>query len=99
MTKRDWNFYWGVDGEPWAIFLHGHNHDLRTLKSATVKEEMRRAWVADGLDDGDYFYGNLNIGRWWIRNMGDTACDPDHPWDWCEKGDDGAKPITGVKFD
>lgn len=30
---REWNVYWNEDGEPWAIFLNGHQYDLRTLKS------------------------------------------------------------------
>lgn len=98
MSKRDWNFYWDADGEPWAIFLHGHDHDLRTLKSATVMKEMRDAWFGDGLDESKLLHGNLNIGRWWIRDMDAEACDPDHPWDWCEKDDEGAIPITGARF-
>jgi len=98
MTARDWIFYWNEDGEPWAIFLHGHDHDLRTIKSPTVKEEMRRAWVDGGMDDDRYFCGNLNIGRWWMRDEGRNSEEPDHPWHWCDKDDEGAIPITGAKF-
>lgn len=92
---RDWNAYYNEDGEPWAIFLHGHDHDLRTLRSLACKEEMRRAC----LSDDEYFSGNLNVGRWWIRDLGDAADDPEHSWHFCEKGDKGAIPISGAKFE
>lgn len=93
--RREWNAYYNSDGEPWAIFLFGHDHDLRTLRSVACKEEMRRECCCDGV----YFAGNLNVGRFWIRDMGASASDPDHPWEFCDKGDAGATPISGAKFE
>jgi hypothetical protein len=100
VSEREWTFYWDADGEPWAIFLDGHDHDLRTLKSVTVKNEIRQAWLDGGMDDDNYFSGNLNIGRWWIRDTTDDEdCeDPEHSWQWCTKDAPGARPITGAKF-
>jgi hypothetical protein len=99
-AERDWTVYCNEDGEPWAIFLDGHDHDLRTLRSLNCKDEIRKAFIDFGGDDDDFFYGNLNIGRWWIRTYNDDNedGDPDYPWVFCEKGDEGAKPITGAKF-
>lgn len=95
MTKvREWNVYYDVDGALWAIFLDGHDHDLRTLRSLTCKEEMRKASIGNS----DCFHGNLDVGRWWIRNMGIDAREPDHPWEFCDKDDLGAVPITGAKL-
>lgn len=93
--RREWNAYYNTDGEPWAIFLFGHDHDLRTLRSIACKKEMQRECCTDDA----YFANNLNIGRWWIRDMGDTACDPECPWEFCEKDDAGATPISGAKFE
>lgn len=92
--KRDWNVFYDVDGDLWAIFLYGHDHDLRTLRSVTCKEEMRRASIGND----QHFSGNLNIGRWWIRDMGDAADDPDHSYHFCEAGDEGAVAISGARF-
>lgn len=94
-NSREWNAYYDVDGNPWAVFLHGHDHDLHTLRSAACKAEMRAACCCDSV----YFAGNLNIGRWWIRDEGAAACDAEHPWNWCDEGDRGAIPITGARFE
>jgi len=94
-SERQWNAYYNVDGDPWAVFLYGHDHDLRTLRSITCKEEMRAACCCDHV----FFAGNLNIGRWWIRDEGENAANADHPWQFCKKGDPGAIPISGARFD
>ena len=93
-AKRDWIVYYDEDGAPWAIFLYGHDHDLRTLRSLACKEEMRQACIGDDSP----FNGNLNIGRWWIRDLGEAADDSDHPYHFCDAGDDGAIAISGAKF-
>lgn len=96
MGDRDWTVYWNEDGEPWAIFLDGHEHDLRTLRSVTCKEEIRLACCRHLDDDHELFNG---IGRWWIIDLGDDADDNGHPWAFCEKGVPGARPITGARFE
>ena len=101
VTARDWTVYVNDNGYPWAIFLDGHDHDLRTLRSLACKEEIRKAFADFGGDDEGYFNGNLNIGRFWIRTYNEEIedGDPDHPWIFCKKGAEGALPITGAKFD
>jgi hypothetical protein len=100
MTEREWTVYTNEDGEPWAIFLHGHGHDLRTIRSIGCKKEMREAFIHHAGDDDGFFHGNLDIGRWWIRDAAETddSMNPDFPWVFCDEGDPGAKPITGAKF-
>jgi hypothetical protein len=93
-SKRQWTAFYDVDGALWAIFLDGHDHDLRTLRSLACKEEMRKASVGSN----DCFHGNLDIGHWWIRDMAASAREPDHPWEFCDKDDRGAVAISGAKF-
>jgi hypothetical protein len=97
---REWAAYSNEDGEPWAIFVHGHI-DLRTIRSIACKKEMKEAFEHSCGDSEDWFHGNLNIGHWWIRDAfaeGDDDANPNCPWHFCEKGDSGAIPITGAKF-
>lgn len=101
MGEREWTSYSNEDGEPWAVFLHGHDHDLRTIRSLACKHEMKDAFETACGDDDNWFNGDLNIGRWWIRDAyaeEDEDANPDCPWHFCEKDDSGAIPITGAKF-
>ena len=99
MSKREWIAYCTVDGEPWAVFLRGHDHDLRVLQSTGCKAEITSAfqekfgWPASALSSNDF-----DIGRWWIRNQGKAAEDPERPWEFCEMTAPGAIPITGARF-
>lgn len=98
---REWTAYSNEDGEPWAVFIHGHA-DLRPIKSLACKQEMKKAFEYYCGDADDYFNGNLNVGHWWIRDAfseEDEDANPDFPWHFCEKGDSGARPITGAKFE
>lgn len=100
-VTREWTCWSDEDGEPWAVFLYGHDHDLRTLRSLNCKAEMKKAYEHWCSDAEHWFDGNLNVGRWWIRDAvseGDEDAHPDHPWHFCEKGDSGAVAITGAKF-
>lgn len=100
MSGRDWTAYYNEDGEPWAIFVHGHV-DLRTIKSIACKQEMKAAFERACGDADDWFNGNLEVGHWWIRSEDDRKnedANSEYPWHFCKKGDDGAIPITGAKF-
>lgn len=99
---RDWACYCDEDGEPWAIFLAGHEHDLRTLRSVECRSEMKQAFkkFAGDVED-EWFEHDLAIGRYWIRDGSVEElyeASPNYPWVFCDKGDIGARPITGVKF-
>jgi hypothetical protein len=66
-ATREWTALSNEDGEPWAVFLYGHDHDLRTINSLNCKAEMKKAveyWCGDS---DRCFHGNLNIGRWYIE--------------------------------
>lgn len=102
MSERNWTCYCNEDGEPWAIFLDGHDHDIRKLRSKACRAEMREAFIKFAGDiDEDCFAYEMTIGRYWIRDGSTEDLDessPDYPWVFCKENQAGAHPITGVKF-
>jgi hypothetical protein len=88
------------DGEPWAVFAEGHI-DKRCFRRTDVHAAMAKV-SQDYIEDFDLECpGRLVIEHFYITTAnihGVEESFEDETFWFCQKGDQDARPVTGVRF-
>ena len=90
------------DDYPWAVYAYGHveiNDDLRAALTAYAESDWS---YMDWLPPVSEWLADLPIEHLYMHNeyeLGDEThmASEDAPWFFCDKDDEGAIAITGIK--
>jgi hypothetical protein len=96
-VKRLVEFFQTEDGEPWGAFVYGHVDPSSVDRD--IEAEINRSLEAGDIDlehFADWTFDPAQVMHHWFNQEEDAA--EDAPFYWCEAGDLGATPVTGVRF-